>query len=85
MTETTTAKGSAGKALEKNGRSCRTVEVARNLNGEPLGIAIFLNTRQLTEVGINPETTDRVQFYVDNGRIKVTDSETAQESLNKHS
>lgn len=84
MTEATNAKGSAGKAFEKSDRSCQTVEVARNLNGDPLGIAIFLNTRQLTEVGINPETADRVQFYVDNGRIKVTDSETAQESWNKH-
>lgn len=49
----------------------RVAAMNENGEGDPLGVAIFLTPEQLTQVGIEPEATDVIEYYVEHGEIRL--------------
>lgn len=38
-------------------------------DGDPLGVAIFLTPLQLTQLGVDPEAAEIIEYYVENEEI----------------
>ena len=49
----------------------RIAAMTEDREGQPLGVGIFLAPEQLEQLGIDPERTDVVEYYVDNGEIQL--------------
>lgn len=48
----------------------RTAKVNRGPDGEALGVAVYFNADQLAKLGIDPDEAERVQFQVEDGRLR---------------
>ena len=57
----------------QNRSICKRRIAAMNEDGDdaPLGIALFLSSNQLAQLGIDPDTTDVVEYWVEDGRFQV--------------
>jgi len=52
--------------------------VYRDSDGSPIGAMVFLSATDLAELGINPEITHSVAYWVDDGRFTILESELAR-------
>lgn len=52
----------------------RIVTMNEDRDGDALGIAIFLTPDQLTQLGLDPETTDVGEYWVEDGELKLRTS-----------
>jgi hypothetical protein len=50
----------------------RQASVNCTADGRLLGLALFLNERELRNLGIDPEKTDSVAYAVENGEIRLS-------------
>lgn len=49
----------------------RRARVSRNTEDHPLGCAIFLTSRQLQELGLNPNAIVGVKYVVEDGDLQL--------------
>ena len=49
----------------------RIATMNEDRGGKPLGVGVFLTPEQLAQLGIDPEETDVVEYYVENGEMQV--------------
>lgn len=61
----------ANSSIEQLENSQRTATVNCAPDGEPLGIALFLNAEELTQLGVDPEATGVVAYSVEDGDLRV--------------
>jgi hypothetical protein len=58
--------------------STRTAKISYDDSGQPIGLAIFLSSAQLVEMGIHPDRTDAVDYCVADGELILTQADEEQ-------
>lgn len=59
----------------KDKQRSREAEITTGSDGEPLGACIYLTQAELAGLGIDSTKTDRLSYVVEDGQLKVTESE----------
>ena len=49
----------------------RESRIARNRDGRPLGVAVYLMAEELAELGMDPEVADAVEVTIENGEVSL--------------
>lgn len=62
MKQTTPSSSTEPSTTDPESRETR---ISRDPEGDPLGLAIFINTEELRALGIDPEATTHVRYAVD--------------------
>lgn len=52
----------------------RKARIARNQDGAPLGVALFVTPEELEDFGVNPSTANSVVLRVSNGVVRISSS-----------
>lgn len=50
----------------------RTAQVTRDSDGLALGVAVFLSATELTALGVDPATTDRIAVRITDDGVEVS-------------
>lgn len=56
----------------------REARVTMDGNGDPIGAAVFLTADELADIGINPERTDAVIVFVEDGEVRIRPKKATQ-------
>ncbi|WP_117595161.1 hypothetical protein [Haloprofundus halophilus] len=55
-----------------NPASRRTASINTDGSGDPIGVALWVNADELTDIGINPAVTDAVDVWIEDGGLRVS-------------
>lgn len=53
---------------EPEGRAAR---IARDSRGDPIGVALFFTSEELSDIGVNTVAADSVELHVEDGEIRL--------------
>lgn len=47
----------------------RAARIARNSSGEPIGVALFFTSEELSDMGVNTSAADSIELQIEEGEI----------------
>ena len=69
-------------ALVREEPEARAGRIARDSNGDPIGVALFFTSEELSDIGVNTAAADSVELHVENGDVRLVPISLKQNDSN---